>query len=145
MPAIVRVLALAFLSPGVLVAQAPLDCTHAGAVLATSWPHPTRPQLVALLCRHDPLPGWWDSLWLVETRSGRIAEMIEVPLYGTGVDRFAWLDCPGLPLAHVVDRTHMGTLTDQVLRIQPDGRVEVVQSTRFAPGTASARTQVSCP
>ena len=36
-------------------------------------------------------------------------------------------------------------LTDQVLRVEPDGRVKVVQSTRFAPGTASARTQVSCP
>ena len=72
MPAIVRVLALAFFSTGVLVAQAPLDCRHAGAVPATSWPHPTRPQLVAVLCRHDPLPGWWDSLWIAERRLGAI-------------------------------------------------------------------------
>lgn len=114
-------------------------------VQAMAWPHPTTPALVAILCRHDPFPGWWDSLWIVRTRRGAAADIIPVPLHGTGVDRFAWLDCPGPALAHVVDRTHMGTLFDQVLRLDAHGRIQVVEGTRLPPGTGSARTRVRCP
>ena len=70
---------------------------------------------------------------------------LEVPLHGTGIARFAWLDCLGPALAHVVDKTHMGTLTDQVLRIEPGGRIQVVESTRLPPGSGAVRMHVPCP
>ena len=131
-----------FPSPAGAVA---IDCSEVGAVAAAAWRHPTRPGLVAVLCRHDPLPGWSDSLWIVEAAPGAVPEIIEVPLHGTGVDSSTWLECPGPALAHVVDRTHMGTVTDQVLRVEPRGRVRVVEATRLPPGSGSARSHVACP
>lgn len=47
-----------------------IDCSKVGAEPAAAWRHPTQPELVAVLCRHDPLPGWWDSLWIVATAPG---------------------------------------------------------------------------
>ena len=64
-------------------------------------------------------PGMFKTFSLVATRPGEAPDVIEVPLHGTGVERFVWLDCPGPPLAYIVDRTHMGTFTDQVLRLEP--------------------------
>ena len=122
-------LATAVLLAGPLAAGAAatgFDCADRGATEAVVWPHPTCPQLVAVLCRHDPLPGWWDSLWIVQTRSGRSPLVLQVPLHGTGVDHFAWQDSPGAPLAHVIDRTHMGTVTDQLLRLDLGGRLQIV-------------------
>ena len=126
-----------------------VDCSQVGSQPAAVWPHPTRPELMAVLCQGDPLPGWLDSLWIIGTVPGAAPWIIEVPLHGTGVVRFSWLDCPGSVLAHVVDRTHMGTITDRVLRVhsggRSGGRLQVVDSARLPPGTGSARTRVPCP
>jgi len=121
-----------------------IDCSEVDGQAATVWSHPTRPELVAVLCRHDPLPGWWDSLWIVETASGEAPRIIEVPLHGTEVAHFSWLDCPGPPLAHVVDRTHMGTTTDRVWRIEAGGRVQLVESSRLPRGVLNVRRHVPC-
>ena len=123
----------------------PFDCADLSAVAAAVWRHPGEPQLVAVLCRHDPFPGWWDSLWLMDTRRADAPVVVAFPLHGTGIDRFAWLDCPGALLAHVVDSTHMGTITDQVVEIEPGGRIEIIESVRLPPGTGTGRTQVPCP
>ena len=133
-----------------LVSPAPaaaviIDCSEVGGVVVAVWRHETRPELVAVLCRHDPVPGWWDSLWIVQTAPGAAPRIIEVPLHGTGVARFSWLDCPGPALAHVVDRTHMGTITDRVFRVESGGRLQVVDSMRPRPGSGSARPHVRCP
>ena len=90
------------------VAAVTIDCSDLGGEPAAAWPHPTRLALVAVLCQGDPLPGWWDSLWIVETAPGDAPRIIEVPLHGTGVARFSWLDCPGTAVAYVVDRTAHG-------------------------------------
>ena len=127
------------------IAAVTIDCSEVGGVAAAAWRHPNRPELVAVLCRHDPLPGWWDSLWIVETAPGDAPRIVEVPLHGTGVARFAWLYCPGPALAPVVDRTHMGTITDRVFRVESAGRLQVVDSMRLRPGSGSARPRVRCP
>ena len=137
------VVVLFVMSP--LPAVAAIDCPDVGAEPASTWRHPTQTGLVAVLCRHDPLPGWWDSLWIVETAPGGASWTLEVPLHGTGVDRFSWLDCPGPVLARVVDRTHMGTLTDRVWRLDPDGQIYVVEATRLPPGSGAPRSRVPCP
>ena len=121
-----------------------LDCSEVDGEVAVVWPHPARPELAAVLCRHDPLPGWWDSLWIVDTARRDGPRIIRVPLHGTGVAHFSWLDCPGPALAHVVDRTHMGTTTDQVLRVETGGRVQVVESSRLPRGALSVRRHVPC-
>ena len=128
-----------------LAAAVPIDCSSVGAELAAAWLHPNRLDLAAVLCRHDPLPGWWDSLWIVETASGDAPRIVELPLHGTGVAGFSWLDCPGPALAHVVDRTHMGTINDRVFRVGSGGRLQVVDSMRLPPGSGGARPHVPCP
>ena len=145
-----RVAALLVLAGLLLAGARPADaqsvdpeavCRPAGAAVASLWPHRRRAGLIAVLCRHDPLPGWWDSLWI----AGPGSAAAEVPLNGTGVVSFAWLDCPGQALAHVVDRTHMGTLTDQLLRVGPGGGVEVVDRARLPRGSLGGLSRERCP
>ena len=102
------------------------DYADRGGDLAHVWLHPADSGLRAILCRHDPFPGWSESLWLLDLCNAAAPDVaVEVPLHGTGVASFAWLACPGELLAHVVDRTHMGTITDQVFRLGEGGRVFV--------------------
>ena len=138
-------LAVFLAAPTLAAEQSPVDCSHADADFAAAWPHPARPYVVALLCRHDPFPGWWDTLWIADTRTGASTGLVEVPLHGTGVDRFEWLDCPGALVARVVDRTHMGTVTDRVLRFDFDDAVEVLDPDRMVPGADRERPLSRCP
>ena len=126
-------------------AQSPpaFDCASVDSVQAWVRPHPTRPQLVAVLCREDPLPGWWESLWIVDTE-GDEPTVLRVRLHGTGIESFAWIDCPGEAMAHVVDTTHMGTLTDGVIRIDGE-RIEVVDRAQFRRGAGAIRSAAPCP
>ena len=124
-------------------AAAPVECPELGGEPGTVWPHPDRPGLVALLCHDDSWPGWFDSLWIVETADRSPASEIRVPLHGSGVAHFSWLDCSGPPLAYVVDRTHMGTITEQVLRLESGGRLRFVARGRLGRG-ADPRSDVRC-
>ena len=119
------------------------DCADVDAVEAWVQVHPNRPRLRAVLCREDPFPGWWESLWIVDTE-GDGPTVLRVRLHGTGIERFAWIDCPGAPLAHVVDTTHMGTLTDAIIRID-DERIEVVDRAQFRRGAGVVRSSAPCP
>lgn len=119
------------------------DCAGVGAVEAWVRPHPSRPHLAAVLCREDPFPGWWESLWIVDTEGGE-PTVLRVRLHGTGIEHFAWIDCPGAPLAHVVDSTHMGTLTDGLIRIVGE-RIEVVDRAQFRRGAGVVRSSAPCP
>ena len=119
------------------------DCAGVGAAEAWARPHPGRPHLAAVLCRWDPFPGWSESLWIVDA-AGDEPTALRVPLHGTGIESFRWLDCPGALAAHVVDATHMGTLTDRVVRIVA-ARVEVVDRARFRRGTGAVRSRAPCP
>ena len=122
------------------------DCAERGGDLAHVWLHPADSGLRAVLCRHDPFPGWSESLWLLDLRNAAAPDVVvEIPLHGTGVASFAWLACPGEPLAHVVDRTHMGTVTDRVFRLGEGGRLGLVDRRRPGPGTSCPRTSVPCP
>ena len=134
-------LALTLIAPSTFTAtlQSWSPCPDADSVEAARWPHPTQP-LVAVLCRYDPFPGWSEGLWILA--ADRAAQ---IPLYGSGVDSFAWLDCAGEVLAHVVDSTHMGTLTDRILRFDADGTVQVVDNILIEPGRGAARTGPACP
>ena len=105
---------------------------------AERWPHPTEP-VIAVLCRWDPLPRWSESLWILAG-----IDELEEPLYGRGVEAFAWLECEGQLAAHVVDITHMGTLTDQVVIVDGDGTIRTVDTIRILPG-GTYRTVAPCP
>ena len=124
-------------------AAPPFDCASVDAAAAWVRPHPSRPHLAAVLCREDPLPGWWESLWIVDTEGGE-PTALRVRLHGTGIEHFAWIDCPGALLAHVVDTTHMGTLSDRVIRIV-DERIEVVDRAQFRRGAGAVRSSAPCP
>ena len=43
------------------------------------------------------------TAWIIGTVPRAVPWILDVPLHGTGVVRFSWLDCPGPALAHVVD------------------------------------------
>ena len=124
-------------------AAAPVECPELGGEPGTVWPHPDRLGLIAVLCHDHSWPGWFDSLWIVETADRSPASVIRVPLHGSGVAHFSWLDCSGPPLAYVVDRTHMGTTTEHVLRFEPGGRLRFVARGRLARG-ADPRSDVRC-
>ena len=109
------------------------------SVEAVRWPHPTE-AVVAVLCRDDPWPGWSESLWVLDGE-----RVTKLPLHGSGVDSFAWLDCDDLVLAHIVDSTHMGTVTDRIMSFQEDGTIRAVDEMRIHPDRGTARTNPPCP
>ena len=117
-----------------------MDVPQAGA-----WTHPARSDLLAVLCRHDHLGGWSHSLWFLDSGQAAPPEFVQVPLHGTGIAFFAWLDCPGDPVAHVLDRTAMGTLTFQIVRLESGPQLRVLQSTLLPPGSDRTRFPLSCP
>ena len=121
------------------------DCANRGGDLAHVWLHPADSRVRAVLCRHDPFPGWSETLWLLDLRNAAAPDVVvQVPLHGTDVASFTWLACPEEPLAHVVDRTHMGTITDRVFRLGEGGRLELVDHCRPGSETGCPRTSVAC-
>ena len=102
------------------------------------WPHPTE-SLVSVLCREDPTPGWSENFWVLDWERGA-----RIPFYGRGVDSFAWLDCDGEVLAHLVTSTHMGTRSDRILSATEDGMVRVVDDILIPPD-GGGRTNPPCP
>ena len=119
-------------------------CTGINGVQAGAWPHPARSDLTAVLCRNDQRTGWKQSLWFLESGQRATPEFVQVPLHGTGIAFFAWLNCPGDPVAHVIDRTAIGTLTFQTVRLESGPQVRVLKSTPLAPGSNRTRFPPSC-
>ena len=88
------------------------------AAAVSWWRHPTTGAGV-VRCQHDPLPGWSESAWLIWDADPAIPT--RVPMYGTGILTFAWIDCPGRLVAHVVTATHMGTTSDAIVEFSAGG------------------------
>ena len=132
--------AIALILMCLVVDTSAFDCAEVDSELAVTWQHPHAP-VSAVLCRWDPFPGWSESLW-IEDAAGQATP---VALYGSGVDTFRWLDCgSGRLVMHVVDSTHMGTVTESVRELVNSQVVELYSVTR-PPAQRSRKLVLPAP
>ena len=136
----VVLVALALILTCLVVDTSAFDCAEVDSELAVTWQHPNA-SVSAVLCRWDPFPGWSESLWIVKAAG----QATRVALYGSGVDTFRWLDCgSGRVVMHVVDSTHMGTVTASVRELL-DGQVVELYSVTRPPARLSRELVVPVP